>query len=139
MRGSKTCCCSARERSASNSRVYSISKPVSNRRDAAGSAIRPRRGADVVKGPVRVVQSMCAPLCACAVRGDELEMEIHFRSSGRTSVKRYVTRSGKCVHIPPPLSRKRPANEAVAQTLVLLGFVVRGGIDDLPSILSTRR
>jgi len=29
--------------------------------------------------------------------------------------------------------------EAVAQTPVLPGFVVRGGIDDSPSILSTRR
>jgi len=34
---------------------------------------------------------------------------------------------------------QKARSEAVAQTLVLPGFVVRGGIDDSPSILSTRR
>jgi class 3 adenylate cyclase len=33
----------------------------------------------------------------------------HVGSSSRTSVKRYVRRSGKCVQIPPPLL-KRPAD-----------------------------
>jgi hypothetical protein len=42
-------------------------------------------------------------LWSCGVRRDEPEAEIHFGSSSRTSLKRYMTRSGKCVHIPPTL------------------------------------
>jgi hypothetical protein len=53
------------------------------------------------------------------VRRDEREGgQVHCGSSRRTSVKRYVTRSGKCVQIPPPLCHNcATACEAVALLL----------------------
>jgi hypothetical protein len=49
----------------------------------------------------RKTPRVSAHVCTCGARVEKSEAEAHVRSSRRTSVKRYVTRSGKCVQIPP--------------------------------------
>jgi hypothetical protein len=118
-------------------RAHTVGTRWRERQWAGGASLR-LTGACGLNGSVgrkelvRLIQSMCARLRVRRGRRGAWRPKIHVGSSRRTSVKRYVTRSGKCVQIPPPLlrePRKRGALPFTARPSRKLARPHRGCLD----------